>query len=111
MSALALWITDTMEATKSTTHIFAAALQAMFEADCTYALPDAPNGDKSCQGQMVRRMLACQQAIAAALRQFAEQQRGKEEVPGLELLCRLGLLVSAGLFVVLSCPATQGLDC
>ena len=111
ISALALWITDNMEANESTTHTFAAALQALFEADGTFVLPEAPKGENSCQGQVVRRMLACQQPMAAALRQFAEQQRSQEEVPGLELLCRLGFPVRAGLFVLLSCPATQALGC
>ncbi len=111
VSALALWITDRMEANESTTRTFAAALQALCEADCTFVLPEAPNGDNSSQGQVVHRMLACQPPMAAELRQFAQQQRSEEEVPGLELPCRLGLPVSAGLSVLLSCPATQGVRC
>lgn len=111
ISVLALWITDNMELNESTTHTFAAALQALFEADCTFVLPEAPKGENSSQGQVVRRMLACQQPMAAELRQFAQQQRSKEEVPGLELLCRLCLPVSAVLFVLLSSPATHGVGC
>ena len=111
ISALALWITDNMEMNESTTHTFAAVLQALFEADGSFVLPEAPKGENCSQGQVVRRMLACQQPMAAELRRFAEQQRSKEEVPGLELLCRIGFPVSAGVFVLLSCPATPGSGC
>ena len=100
-----------MELNESTTHTFAASLQALFEADGTFVLPEAPKGENSSQGQVVRRMLACQQPMAAELRQFAEQQRSKEEVPGLELLCRLGLLVSSRSIMLLSCPATKWVGC